>query len=39
MCNLRRKEDTQYETRLIANSISSDMMGLFPVSWKALINS
>ena len=37
MCNLRRKEDTQYETRLVANSISVDMKGLFPVSWKALV--
>ena len=37
MCNLRRKEDTQYETRLIANSISMDMKGIFPTSWKALV--
>jgi len=37
MCNLRRKEDTQYETRLVANSISIDMKGLFPASWKALV--
>jgi len=37
MCNLRRKEDTQYETRLVANSISMDMKGLFPASWKALV--
>jgi len=37
MCNLRRKEDTQYETRLVANSISMDMKGLFPASWEALV--
>ena len=37
MCNLRCKEDTQYETRLVANSISMDMKGLFPASWKALV--
>jgi thymidylate synthase (FAD) len=37
MCNLRRKEDTQYETRLVANSISMDMKRLFPISWGALI--
>ena len=37
MCNLRRKEDTQYETRLVANAISMDMKGLFPASWKALV--
>ena len=37
MCNLRRKEDTQYETRLVANSISMDMKGLYPASWEALV--
>ena len=37
MCILRCKEDTQYETRLVANSISMDMKGLFPASWKALV--
>jgi thymidylate synthase (FAD) len=37
MCNLRRKDDTQYETRLVANAISMDMKGLFPASWKALV--
>jgi thymidylate synthase (FAD) len=37
MCNLRRKEDTQYETRLVANSISMDMKRLFPISWGALV--
>jgi thymidylate synthase (FAD) len=37
MCNLRRKEDTQYETRLVANSISINMKRLFPISWGALV--
>lgn len=36
MCNLRCKEDTQYETRLVANQISEEMVKLFPVSWSAL---
>ena len=38
MCNLRCKPDTQYETRLIADQISSKMGELFPVSWEALVN-
>ena len=38
MCNLRCKDDTQYETRIVANQISEDMGKLFPVSWSALIN-
>ena len=38
MCNLRCKPDTQYETRLIADQISSKMGQLFPVSWEALMN-
>ena len=38
MCNLRCKPDTQYETRLIADQISSKMGELFPVSWEALMN-
>ena len=36
MCNLRCKGDTQLETRLVANDICNKMLGLFPVSWKAL---
>ena len=36
MCNLRCKDDTQYETRLVANQISEEMVKLFPVSWSAL---
>jgi thymidylate synthase (FAD) len=36
MCLLRLKEDTQYETRLVADQISVIMKDLFPVSWDAL---
>lgn len=36
MCKLRCKEDTQYETRLVANQIDEIMSDLFPVSWEAL---
>lgn len=38
MCKLRCKEDTQYETRLVADQISKEMQKLFPVSWEALTN-
>jgi thymidylate synthase (FAD) len=38
MCKLRLKEDTQYETRLVAQQISEYMSDLYPVSWGALIN-
>lgn len=37
MAKLRCKEDTQYETRLVANQISEHMQELFPHSWKALV--
>ena len=37
MCVLRLKGDTQYETRLVAQQIDEVMSGLFPVSWKALV--
>jgi len=37
MCNLRLKEDTQYETRLVAQQIDKVMQELYPVSWKALV--
>lgn len=37
MCKLRCKEDTQYETRLVADQISEKMKQLFPVSWEALV--
>jgi len=36
MCNLRCKPDAQYETRLVANQVDSQMKRLFPVSWAAL---
>jgi thymidylate synthase (FAD) len=36
MCNLRCKNDTQYETRVVANKISKKLLDLFPVSWEAL---
>ena len=37
MCKLRLKEDTQYESRLVAQQISDKMSELFPLSWEALI--
>jgi thymidylate synthase (FAD) len=37
MCNLRCKEDTQYESRLVADQINKEMAKLFPVSWEALM--
>ena len=37
MCKLRLKEDTQYESRLVAQQISANMAELFPVSWEALV--
>jgi len=39
MCRLRCKDDTQYETRLVADQISVIMEDLFPVSWKALVDA
>ena len=39
MCKLRLKEDTQYESRLVAQQISAKMAELFPVSWDALVSS
>ena len=36
MCNLRCKPDTQYETQVVARHIDTEMLKLFPVSWKAL---
>jgi len=38
MCNLRCKEDTQYETRLVADYIRSEMIKLFPISVGALVS-
>ena len=37
MCKLRCAEDTQYESRIVANQISKIMGDLFPVSWAALM--
>ena len=37
MYKLRVKEDTQLETRLVANQIDTEMSKLFPVSWNALV--
>jgi len=37
MCNLRCKPDTQYETRLVADYVRSEMIKLFPVSVEALV--
>jgi thymidylate synthase (FAD) len=39
MCKLRLKDDTQYETRLVADQISVIMEDLFPVSWRALVDA
>tara|TARA_R110000744_G_scaffold103078_2_gene197797 strand:+ start:52 stop:744 length:693 start_codon:yes stop_codon:yes gene_type:complete len=36
MCKLRLKDDTQYETRLVAQQIDTIMQPLFPISWTAL---
>lgn len=37
MCLLRLKEDTQYETRLVAQQIDKVMREIYPVSWPALV--
>jgi thymidylate synthase (FAD) len=37
MCILRCKNDTQYESRVVADQISEKMGELFPVSWSALM--
>jgi len=37
MCRLRCKDDTQYETRAVANQISTIMQGLYPVAWASLM--
>ena len=36
MCNLRCTDDTQRESRIVADAIDEEMERLFPVSWKAL---
>jgi thymidylate synthase (FAD) len=38
MCKLRLKEDTQYESRLVAQQIDNHMQEHFPESWKALVH-
>jgi thymidylate synthase (FAD) len=37
MCKLRLKDDTQYESRLVAQMIDKEMATMFPVSWAALM--
>lgn len=37
MCRLRCKEDTQYESRLVADQVSTIMQDLYPVAWAALM--
>ena len=38
MCNLRCKEDTQFETSQAARCVSQGMRDLFPISWGALVD-
>ena len=38
MCKLRLKEDTQYESRVVAQQIDKHMQEHFPESWKALVH-
>ena len=38
VCNLRCKDDTQWETRVIANQIDCECKQHFPTSWRALKN-
>ena len=33
----RMEEDTQYESRLVADQVSTIMQDLYPVSWAALM--
>ena len=37
MCILRCKDDTQEETRVVAQQISEVMLSLFPNSWRSLL--
>ena len=37
MCILRCKDDTQEETRVVAQQISEVMLYLFPNSWQSLL--
>jgi thymidylate synthase (FAD) len=36
MCSLRCKDDTQAETRLVADAIDEEMENLYPMSWESL---
>ena len=36
MCGLRCKDDTQAETRVVADAIDEEMENLYPISWEAL---
>ena len=36
MCSLRCKDDTQAETRVVADAIDEEMEHLYPISWEAL---
>ena len=36
MCSLRCKDDTQTETRVVADAIDEEMENLYPISWEAL---
>ena len=38
VCNLRMSEDSQKETREVAQLISNEKNELFPISWKVLTN-
>jgi thymidylate synthase (FAD) len=39
MCALRCKDDTQYESKVIAVQIADVMENLYPVSWTALMEN
>lgn len=36
MCSLRCKDETQAETRVVADAIDEEMERLYPISWEAL---
>ena len=36
MCGLRCKDDTQAETRVVADAIDEEMENLYPMSWESL---
>jgi thymidylate synthase (FAD) len=36
MCNLRCTDDTQQESRIVADAIDEEMERLYPISWEAL---